>query len=100
MSCKSIVPSLYSLHTPCSVQTFFLQSPVQVGDYLEFLAETDLRVSASTCPQGDVSLACGAGGEPVVFPLKAEVYELEAGLLAKAGWKESAVSDYSRTHGM
>ena len=32
-------------------QYFTKPSPVQVGDYLEFLAETDLRVSASTCPQ-------------------------------------------------
>lgn len=73
---------------------------MQVGDYLEFLAESDVRVSASTCPQGDVSLACGAGGEPVVYPLKAEVYDLEEGLLEKAGWKPSEVSDYSRSHGM
>jgi hypothetical protein len=46
-------------------QYFTKPSPVVVGDYLEFLAETDLLVSASTCPQGDVSMACGAGGEPV-----------------------------------
>ena len=71
-----------------------------MGDYLEFLAETDLRVSASTCPQGDVSLACGGGGEPVVYPLKAEVYELEEGLLEKAGWKPSEVNNYSRSHGI
>ena len=77
----------------------YTQSPVQVGDYLEFLAETDLRVAASTCPQGDVSLACGGGGEPVVYPLLAQVFELDQGLLDTAGWKESAVSNYSRTHG-
>ena len=76
------------------------QSPVQVGDYLEFLAETDLRVSASTCPQGDVSLACGGGGDPIVYPLQAQVYELETGLLETAGWKPSTVSNYSRSHGM
>eukprot|EP00542_Grammatophora_oceanica_P020202 CAMPEP_0194031866 /NCGR_PEP_ID=MMETSP0009_2-20130614/4939_1 /TAXON_ID=210454 /ORGANISM="Grammatophora oceanica, Strain CCMP 410" /LENGTH=289 /DNA_ID=CAMNT_0038672129 /DNA_START=107 /DNA_END=976 /DNA_ORIENTATION=- len=85
-------------------QYFTKPSPVQVGDYLEFLAETDLRVSASTCPQGDVSIACGAGGEPVVYPLKAEVYELtsENGdtMLEDAGWKPSSVNGYSRNHGL
>ena len=71
-----------------------------MGDYLEFLAETDLRVAASTCPQGDVSLACGGGGEPVVYPLLAQVYELQEGFLERAGWKPSVVSDYSRSHGI
>ena len=42
-------------------QYFTKPSPVQVGDYIEFLAEMDVLVSASTCPQGDVSLACGVG---------------------------------------
>lgn len=81
-------------------QYFTKPSPVQVGDYLEFLAETDLRVAASTCPQGDVSLACGAGGEPVVYPLRVEVYELQEGLLEASGWKPSSVNGYSRNHGM
>ena len=81
-------------------QYFTKPSPVDVGDYLEFLAETDLRVAASTCPQGDVSLACGSGGEPVVYPLKAEVYELPEGFLEQAGWKPSQVSNYSQSHGM
>jgi uncharacterized protein len=40
-------------------QYFTKPSPVDVGDYIEFLAEIDLLVSASTCPQGDVSIACG-----------------------------------------
>lgn len=81
-------------------QYFTKPSPVDVGDYLEFLAETDLRVSASTCPQGDVSMACGAGGEPIVYPLLAEVYELPNNFLTDAGWEPSKVSDYSRTHGI
>ena len=81
-------------------QYFTKPSPVQVGDYLEFLAETDLLVSASTCPQGDVSLACGGVGEPVVFPLKVEVYKLPEGLLQEAGWKPSGVNTYSRSHGI
>jgi uncharacterized protein YcgI (DUF1989 family) len=81
-------------------QYFTKPSPVQVGDYLEFLAETDLRVAASTCPQGDVSIACGSGGEPVVYPLTVQVYELEEGLLETAGWKPSVVNGYSRSHGL
>jgi uncharacterized protein YcgI (DUF1989 family) len=81
-------------------QYFTKPSPVQVGDYLEFLAETDVLVSASTCPQGDVSLACGGGGEPVVYPLKVEVYELEDGFLSSSGWEPSTINEYSRAHGL
>ena len=82
-------------------QYFTKPSPVQVGDYLEFLAETDLRVAASTCPQGDVSLACGGGGEPVAYPLTVQVYDIkDQGMLKKAGWEPSQVSQYSRCHGM
>ena len=82
-------------------QYFTKPSPVQVGDYLEFLAETDLLVSASTCPQGDVSLACGGGGEPVVYPLTMQVYELtDADYLRNAGWEPSQISNYSRSHGI
>lgn len=82
-------------------QYFTKPSPVQVGDYIEFLAETDLRVAASTCPQGDVSLACGAGGEPVVYPLTVQVYEIQdKNLLSAAGWEPSQVNQYSRNHGL
>jgi uncharacterized protein len=82
-------------------QYFTKPSPVQVGDYLEFLAETDLRVAASTCPQGDVSLACGAGGEPLVYPLTVQVYEIiDTDLLKNAGWEPSQKSQYSRSHGI
>ena len=56
-----------------------------MGDYLKFLAETDLRVAASTSPQGDVSLACGGGSEIVVYPLLAQVYESQEGLLERLG---------------
>lgn len=80
-------------------QYFTKPSPVQVGDYLEFLAETDLLVSASTCPQGDVSLACGGSGEPVVYPLTVQVYELLDINLQELGWKASTVSGYSGSHG-
>ncbi|CAB9503683.1 Meiotic chromosome segregation protein [Seminavis robusta] len=82
-------------------QYFTKPSPVQVGDYIEFLAETDLRVAASTCPQGDVSLACGGGGEPVVYPLTVQVYEMnDKDMLKNAGWEPSQVSQYSRSHGL
>ena len=56
-------------------QYFTKPSPVAPGDYLEFLAETDLLVSASTCPQGDVSMVCGVGGVPQTFPLGVEVWK-------------------------
>jgi uncharacterized protein YcgI (DUF1989 family) len=82
-------------------QYFTKPSPVQVGDYLEFLAECDLRVAASTCPQGDVSTACaGKGEEPLVYPLLVEVYDLPTNFLASRGWKQSEVSGYSRNHGL
>jgi uncharacterized protein YcgI (DUF1989 family) len=81
-------------------QYFTKPSPVDVGDYIEFVAETDLVVSASTCPQGDVSLACGGGGEPIVYPLGVEIYKLEEGLLEGSGWSPSDVNGYSGNHGL
>lgn len=81
-------------------QYFCKPSPVDVGDYIEFLAETDLLVSASTCPQGDVSLACGGGGEPVVYSLKVEVWKPEEGWLEQSGWKPSERSGYGGNHGL
>ena len=86
-------------------QYFTKPSPVQVGDYLEFLAEIDLRVAASTCPQGDVSLACGvdddtAAAEPKVYPLKVEVYQLPDGFLQQKGWQPSKANTYSGNHGL
>ena len=68
-------------------QYFTKPSPVEVGDYIEFLAETDLLVSASTCPQGDVSTACAGDGEPLCFPLGVEVWKPRDGLLEAAGWR-------------
>ena len=76
-------------------QYFTKPSPVVVGDYLEFLAETELLVSASCCPQGDVSMACGAGGEPITYPLGVEIYEPRAGWLASEGWEPSQPSALS-----
>lgn len=79
---------------------FTKPSPVDVGDYIEFLAEIDLLVSASTCPQGDVSLACGGGGVPVCYPLGVEVYEVDGQMLRDAGWRPSEPSGYTGGHGI
>ena len=81
-------------------QYFTKPSPVEVGDYIEFLAETDLVVSASTCPQGDVSLACGGGGEPVVYPLGVEIYKVDDELFEKSGWSPSDINGYGGNHGL
>jgi uncharacterized protein YcgI (DUF1989 family) len=82
-------------------QYFTKPSPVAPGDYLEFLAETDLLVSASTCPQGDVSIACGDvdGGAPSQYPLGVEVWKPCDEMLLSAGWSESEISTYSGGHG-
>lgn len=83
-------------------QYFTKPSPVDVGDYIEFLAEIDLLVSASTCPQGDVSVACGDEDlEPKCYPLGVEVYKLkDPDLLKKHGWKPSPINGYGGNHGM
>jgi uncharacterized protein len=84
-------------------QYFTKPSPVMIGDYLEFIAETDLRVAASTCPQGDVSLPCGVDGlslEPTVYPLMVEVYKLPDEYLKDRGWRESPINNYAGNHGL
>ena len=83
-------------------QYFTKPSPVDVGDYIEFLAEIDLLVSASTCPQGDVSIACGDGTqEPAVYPLLVQVYKLkDDNYLKEHGWKPSPKNGYTGNHGM
>lgn len=81
-------------------QYFTKPSPVQVGDYIEFLAETDLLVAASTCPQGDVSMPCGSDEEPKVYPLTVQIYKPQEGWLASRGWEASKPSGYSGGHGM
>eukprot|EP00957_Ditylum_brightwellii_P209033 15359956-Ditylum_brightwellii.AAC.1 len=81
-------------------QYFTKPSPVEIGDYIEFIAETDLLVSASTCPQGDVSLPCGGGGEPVCYPLGVEVYKFEENWLEENGWSPSKINSYDGSHGI
>jgi uncharacterized protein len=101
-----IFTSLYfisSRFTHDTHQYFTKPSPVEVGDYIEFLAEIDLLVSASTCPQGDVSIACGDKdhGVPTVYPLLVEIYELtDQEYLTHQGWKPSPINGYSGNHGL
>ncbi|XP_069677824.1 uncharacterized protein [Periplaneta americana] len=40
-------------------QYFVKASPGKKGDYIEFIADMDLLVAMSTCPQGDVSIPVG-----------------------------------------
>lgn len=61
-------------------------------------AETDLLVAASTCPQGDVSIACGTGKAPQCYPLGVQIFQPSAEMLA--GWKPSEPVRYSGRHGM
>ncbi|KAL3774592.1 hypothetical protein ACHAW5_001378 [Stephanodiscus triporus] len=86
----------------CDDNWYFTKlSPVEVGDYIEFLAEVDLLVSASTCPQGDVSVACGdVGGTPKSYPLTVEIYRPKEGWLKGRGWSALEVSGYGRNHGL
>ena len=80
---------------------FAKPSPVEVGDYIEFLAEFDLLVSSSTCPQGDVSIACGdVRGTPKTYPLTVEIYRPKEGWLEGRGWSASEVSGYGGNHGL
>ncbi len=44
-------------------------SPVQKGDYIEFLAEMDLLLALCACPQGDVSASTSENDEVQCFPL-------------------------------
>jgi len=81
-------------------QYFTKPSPVAPGDYLEFLAETDLLVSASTCPQGDVSIACGSVDSPTQYPLGVEIWRPRDGMLLAAGWSPSETNSYSGRHGL
>lgn len=83
-------------------QYFTKPSPVDVGDYIEFLAEIDLLVSASTCPQGDVSVACGDGDlEPTCYPLGVDIYKLKnPNTLTDLGWKPSPINGYAGNHGL
>ncbi|XP_058818135.1 uncharacterized protein LOC131681396 [Topomyia yanbarensis] len=56
-------------------QYFCKPSPARKGDYIEFVAEMDLLVALSACPQGDVSIVVGEEvPDNKCFPLKVQVY--------------------------
>ncbi|XP_055606134.1 uncharacterized protein LOC129754229 [Uranotaenia lowii] len=56
-------------------QYFCKPSPARKGDYVEFIAEMNLIVAVSACPQGDVSIVVGEEvPDEKCFPLKAEIY--------------------------
>ena len=66
-------------------------SPARKGDYIEWLAEIDLLVAVSACPQGDVSNLCG---NPVpdekCHPLDVEIGQPSPELIQE--WKRSKES--------
>ena len=78
-------------------QYFMKPSPVRPGDYIEFFAEINLLCALSACPDGDCS-ASHAGGTQACFALKVEIRQPSTNALS--GWRETAPSDYSRTHGI
>lgn len=85
---------------------FMNPSPAHKGDYLEFLAETDVLMALSTCPGGDLSLwGFGEDSEKEMIkccrPLKVEVFKLkDPSVLEKQGWKPSEVAPYRGRHGL
>lgn len=79
-------------------QYFAKPSPAVKGDYLEFFAHVDLLVATSTCPQGDVSVACGSGREPKCYPLGASVFRVPG--LDLSEYTPPTVSSYQGAHGL
>ncbi|XP_052869474.1 uncharacterized protein LOC128275118 [Anopheles cruzii] len=56
-------------------QYFCKPSPARKGDFIEFIADMNLLVALSTCPQGDVSMQVGQTvPDEKCFPLKVEVF--------------------------
>ncbi|XP_067632708.1 uncharacterized protein [Eurosta solidaginis] len=56
-------------------QYFCKPSPSRKGDYIEFIADINLLVALSACPQGDVSITVGEEvPEDMCHPLKVEVF--------------------------
>lgn len=77
-------------------QYFMKASPVRPGDYIEFVAETDLLGNLSACPGGDCS-ASHSSDAASCYPLQVDVFRAEPD--AMAGWKPAAENSYDRTHG-
>ncbi|XP_053695572.1 uncharacterized protein LOC128743078 [Sabethes cyaneus] len=56
-------------------QYFCKPTPARKGDYIEFIADMDLLVALSACPQGDVSIPVGQEvPDNMCFPMKVEVF--------------------------
>lgn len=56
-------------------QYFCKPTPARKGDFIEFIADMDLLVALSACPQGDVSIVVGQEvPEEKCFPLMVEVF--------------------------
>ncbi|XP_055849737.1 uncharacterized protein LOC129914484 [Episyrphus balteatus] len=56
-------------------QYFCKPSPAQKGDYIEFIADMNLLVALSACPQGDVSIPVGQEvPDDLCHPLLVEVF--------------------------
>ena len=75
-------------------QYFMKQSPVEPGDYLEFMAEIDLLVGLSACPGGD----CGqehSSDTAACHPLLIEAFEPKEIVVTN-----NPPSSYDRTHGL
>jgi uncharacterized protein len=78
-------------------QYFMKASPVRPGDYIEFLAETDLLGALSACPGGDCSAEHSSDAAPC-YPLVIEIYKPHPDDMA--GWRPAEVNAYPRTHGL
>lgn len=79
---------------------FMKTCPARPGDFVELLAETDLLLSISLCPGGDLALPIwgpGSGGVPNCNPLRVQVFQPEVALLK--GWSPSVRAAYSGMHG-
>ncbi|XP_062554199.1 uncharacterized protein LOC134219478 [Armigeres subalbatus] len=56
-------------------QYFCKPSPAKKGDFIEFVADMDLIVALSACPQGDVSIVVGQEvPDEKCYPMKVEVF--------------------------
>ncbi|WP_108502853.1 urea carboxylase-associated family protein [Paracoccus indicus] len=77
-------------------QYFMKASPVRPGDYLEFMAETDLLGALSACPGGD----CGGEHSSDAAQCHPLVVQVFAPVQPPEGWAPSRPGSYDRSHGM
>lgn len=85
---------------PDDKRYFMKTCPARAGDYVEFLAETDLLLAISLCPGGDLALPIwGAVSEavPNCNPLLVQVFAPDVAALN--GWSPSNRAAYSGMHG-